>query len=138
MATPTKSTGKTGTPRDSGRAPKGQRRSGTANPPRSKKASHPRKTAGHGGAGRSTVSRRSGTPAAEKSPTPPAASVAAAQKVLRAVERRENRLRTALKRHKKAARALAKNVTAHRATVKDLKSDLKKVRKTREAVSAEL
>lgn len=69
--------------------------------------------------------------------TPPAASVAAAQKVMRTIERRENTLRAALKRHKKAAKASANNATAHRATVKDLKSDLKTVRKTRDAVSNE-
>ena len=64
--------------------------------------------------------------------------MAAAQKVLRTVERRENTLHAALKRYKKAAKALAKNVTAHRATVKDLKSDLEDIRESRKALSSEL
>jgi 7-keto-8-aminopelargonate synthetase-like enzyme len=48
---------------------------------------------------------------------PPAASVAAAQKVLRTVERRENSLRIALKRHKKTLKALKKSAANHRDTV---------------------
>jgi hypothetical protein len=45
--------------------------------------------------------RKSPSRGAAKTPTPPAASVAAAQKVLRSVERREALLRTSLERQAK-------------------------------------
>jgi len=70
--------------------------------------------------------------------TPPAASVAAAQKVLRAIERREDKMRTALKRQKKTLKRVKKTLTAHRASVKSLKSDLDKVSETRKSVSDHL
>ena len=72
------------------------------------------------------------------SATPPAASVAAAQKVLRTVERREDTLRKAVKRHKKSLKQLKKTISAHRGTVKSLKTDLDKVSKTRKSVSSHL
>ena len=58
--------------------------------------------------------------------TPPAVSVAAAQKVLWTVDRRENSLRTALKRHGKTLEALKESAANHRDTVTSLKADLKK------------
>ncbi len=68
--------------------------------------------------------------------SPPVASVAAAQKVLRTIERRETSLDTKLKRHKKTVKALNKSAANHRDTVKSLKADLKKVRKMRKTVSS--
>jgi hypothetical protein len=70
--------------------------------------------------------------------TPPAASVVAAQKVLRSIERRERNLRKAVKRQKDTLKQLKKATATHRETVKSLKVDLNKVGKTREAVSSDL
>jgi hypothetical protein len=58
---------------------------------------------------------------------PPAASAAAAQKILRNVERREDALRTSLERHKKTLKALKKSAAKHRDTVKSPKADLEEV-----------
>ena len=58
--------------------------------------------------------------------------------MLRAVERREDKMRTALKRQKKTLKRVKKALTAHRASVKSLKSDLDKVSKTRKSVSDHL
>lgn len=68
----------------------------------------------------------------------PAASVAATQKALRAVERRENTLRKAVKRHKKSLKQLKKTLSGHRGTVKSLKTDLAEVSKTRKSISSRL
>lgn len=70
--------------------------------------------------------------------TPPAASVAAAQKVLRSLERREAGLRKSLERQTKTLKTVKKALTEHRHAVKGLAADLKKVKKTRKAVTAEL
>ncbi|BDX35182.1 hypothetical protein TUM20985_57290 [Mycobacterium antarcticum] len=71
-------------------------------------------------------------------PTPAAADVAAAQKILRTVERKENALRKALKGQKNTLDQLKKTAATHRGTVKSLKTDLRKVRKTRKAMSSKL
>jgi hypothetical protein len=60
--------------------------------------------------------------------------VAAAQKVLRTVARREDGLREALRRQKKTLKQLKKAAKTHRGTVKSLKADLDKVSKTRMSV----
>ena len=69
--------------------------------------------------------------------TPPAASVAAAQKVLRAVARREDRLRAALSRQKKTLKQLKKAAKRHRGTVKSLKADLDQISTTRMSIISE-
>ena len=74
----------------------------------------------------------------KRSATPPAGSVAEAQKVLRTVERREDTLRKAVKRNKKLLKQLKKTLSGHRGTVKSLKADLAKVSKTRKSVSSNL
>lgn len=77
---------------------------------------------------------------ASKSPktSQPAASVAAAQKLLRAVERREEALREALKQHTKALKKLKKDAADHRGVVKDLQTQVKKVKKKRQSAAAGL
>ncbi len=69
---------------------------------------------------------------------PPAASVAAAQKLLRTVERREQTLRQALKQHTKALKKLKKDAADHRGAVKDLQAQVRKVKKQRQSVAADL
>lgn len=68
------------------------------------------------------------SPKTSEPATPPAASVAAAQKLLRAVERREEALREALKQHTKALKKLKKDAADHRGVVKDLQTQVKKVK----------
>lgn len=58
------------------------------------------------------ASRKPASRKPAKAPTPPAASVAAAQKVLRSVERREAALRTSLERHTKALKKVKKSLLA--------------------------
>ena len=59
----------------------------------------------------------------DRSNTPPASSVAAAQQALKNVEQCENALRTALKRQKKVLKKLKKNAASPGATMKALKVD---------------
>ena len=97
----------------------------------------PRRGAQSSGTARSNnKTAKSAAGGARSNATAPAGDVAAAQKVLRTVERREKTLRSALKRHKKTLKQLKKSTTAHRGTVKDLKTDLKKIAKSRKSVSA--
>jgi hypothetical protein len=63
--------------------------------------------------------------------------VAAAQKMLRTVARREDGLRAALRRQKKTLKQLKKAAKTHRGTVKSLKADLDKVSKTRMSVMSQ-
>ena len=67
--------------------------------------------------------------------TPPAASIAAAQKVLVTIERRESTLRKALKKQKDSLKQVSKTAARHRATVKSLQSDLDDVKATRKKVA---
>lgn len=78
------------------------------------------------------------SPKTSEPATPPAASVAAAQKLLRAVERREDALREALKQHTKALKKLKKDAADHRGVVKDLQTQVKKVKKKRQSAAAGL
>ena len=106
----------------------------TARKNRTKKSSAQRASSGTARSKNKTAKSAAG--GARSNPTAPAGGVAAAQKVLRTVERREKTLRSALKRHKKTLKQLKKSTTAHRGTVKDLKTDLKKIAKSRKSVSA--
>ena len=99
-----------------------------------KKSSAQRASSGTARSKNKTAKRAAG--GARSNATAPAGGVAEAQKVLRTVERREKTLRSALKRHKKTLKQLKKSTTAHRGTVKDLKTDLKKIAKSRKSVSA--
>jgi septal ring factor EnvC (AmiA/AmiB activator) len=69
---------------------------------------------------------------------PPAASIAAAQKVLSSVDRRAANLRAALKRQKTTIKDLEKAVSRDRDRLKSLKSDLDSVAKQRKVASRKL
>ncbi|MGP4058732.1 septation ring formation regulator EzrA [Mycobacterium sp. 4D054] len=84
------------------------------------------------------ASTKTGSRGTAKTATPPAASVAAAQKVLRTVERREAALRKSLDQQTKTIKKVKKSLTEHRDAVKDLETDLKKVKKTRKSVTSAL
>ena len=106
-------------------------------PTLSKKAFNTSRPRTRSNTSRPKTAKRSGghTPSSQ---TPATDGVAAAQKVLRTVKRREDALRQDLKRQKKTLKQLKKDVATHRGTVKSLKTDLNKVSKTRKSVSSQL
>ncbi len=107
----------------------------------SKRPSATRQQAGKSQRRNTSTAAPTGGSKSRKNPAktaPPAASVAAAQKLLQTVERREQTLRLALKRQTRALKKLKKDASEHRGAVKDLQAQVKKVKKQRQSVANHL